>query len=129
MKEVLLTAIGTLLLAGCTSAPPTLASVQDQLDRGEAIEAIDPLQLSIAQALAKDKNILRAYLARKDLDLSSPVYVLAPIFEKEYPQAAINAAYSAFYSVVQDGKLELWLVPKGEYKKHFAKSKPIYVRP
>jgi hypothetical protein len=129
MKRVFLNAFGAFLLTACASAPATIESAQANVARHEAVDPIDPLQLKIAQALATDKNVVRAYLTQKESESGNPIYVLAPIFENEYPQAAIDAAYSAFHSVVPGGKLELWLVPKREYKKYFAQAKPIYVRP
>jgi len=101
----------------------------ERVEHNVAIDPIDPLPLLISDALAKDKNVVRAYLAQKPSDSGQPVCVLAPIFEHEYPQEAIRAAYNAFYQVVPDGKLELWLVPLRDYKKRFAHVEPIYVRP
>jgi hypothetical protein len=131
MKHVLLAA-SLCVASACATQPKAPASVQDLTDRIEhdaAVDPIDPLPLLIADALAKDKNVVRAYLAQKPSDAGQPVYVLAPIFVNEYPQQAISAAYSAFYKVIPNGKLELWLVPLRDYKKHFAKAQPIYVRP
>ncbi len=130
MKQTLIAA-GLCLLSACATQQeaPTLASVHAQVASGAAVDPIDPLPLLIADALAKDKNVLRAYLAQKESDPDHPVYVLAPIFENEYPQEAISAAYGVFYHQIPNGKLELWLVPKHDYKKHFARVQPIYVRP
>jgi hypothetical protein len=132
MKQILL-ATGLCLASACTTTQTKphapVQELVERIEREAAIDPIDPLPLLIADALAKDKNVVRAYLAQKPSDSGQPVYVLAPIFENEYPQEAISAAYSVFYQVVPNGKLELWLVPMRDYKKHFAKAQPIYVRP
>ena len=121
MKGLFLAVI-VLAVSACATQPAAIpASTQEA--------SVNPLAVEIAGALAKDKNVLRAYLALKEADQNTPVYVLAPIFENEYPEEAIGAAYDAFYQLVPNGKLELWLVPKHEYKKHFARVQPIYVRP
>lgn len=130
MKQTFIAAWLCLLTACATQQEaPTIASVQAKVASGAPVEPIDPLPLLIADALSKDKNVLRAYLAQKESDPDHPIYILAPIFENEYPQDAINAAYGVFYHQIPNGKLELWLVLKNDYKKHFARAQPIYVRP
>ena len=93
----------------------------------------DPFATSvegIVQALKADNGVARAYLLRKPTDDGSLVFVLVPIFDKKYPQEAIKAAYNVFeQNMPQEAKLELFLVPKRDYKKYFAQFEPIYVRP
>ena len=104
------------LVSACASQQPLITSVESNPSHRAEVGATDPLSASIANALSKDKSVFRAYLALNNSDADQPVFVLAPIFDGEYPKDALGAAYSAFYKAVPNGKLELWLVPKREYK-------------
>lgn len=131
MKRLLLAAV-LCFASACATQPKAPVTLQEQIERiqqSAVVDPIDPLPLLISDALAKDKNVVRAYLMQRPSDSGHPIYVLAPIFENGYPQEAISAAYNAFYQVIPNGKLELWLVPMRDYKKHFARLEPIYVRP
>ena len=77
-----------------------------------------------------DDSVARVYFLRKPTEGGSLVFLLVPIFDKKYPQVAINSAYEAFgQNMPAEAKLELFLVPKRDYKKHFGQIEPIYVRP
>lgn len=128
MRRIVLSGILCILTAWATQSP-SLASLQERLERAAAVDPVDPLPLLIAEALAKDKNVSRAYLTQKNPDSERPVYVLTPIFEDEYPEEAISAAYNAFHQIAPEGKLELLLIPARDYKRYFARAQPIYVRP
>jgi hypothetical protein len=127
---VLIATLLTASLFGAQQAAPTPSPPAAEQVIAPQVDPVAATVDAIAQAMKSDDSVARAYFLRKPSEDGSLIFVLVPIFDKKYPQAAIASAYRAFGErMPPEAKLELFLVPKREYKKYFAQVEPIYVRP